>query len=132
MSENKIDRLKIWLNEQPEIELALLFGSYANASQQSNSDLDLAIQTKSKTGLNAEQKLSYLEQLNILLEVEIDLIDLHNIGQPLLSQIMKYGKQLKGDNNIYAELAVKSVNSAQDFIPYIKRMLAERRELYIK
>jgi len=41
---------------------------------------------------------------------------------------MKYGKRLKGSSVQYAELAVKNVNTAQDFLPGIKRMMKERRE----
>ena len=63
--------------------------------------------------------------------VNIDLIDLKTVGQPLLSQIMKYGKLLKGDTNAYAEIAIRNINTAQDFLPYIKRMMAERRLRYL-
>lgn len=127
MPVNKIKPLELWLNQHNEFDLAILFGSFATGKEHAKSDLDLAIQTVSRDGLIAKQKMAYIEQLNELLGVEVDLIDLRKVGQPLLSQIMKYGRQLKGDKNQYAELAIKNVNTAQDFMPYIKRMLSERR-----
>ena len=41
---------------------------------------------------------------------------------------MKYGKRLKGSSIQYAELAIKNVNTAQDFLPAIRSLMDERRE----
>ena len=124
----KEKQLQMWLRDNTEIGLAILFGSYAKGTQTSQSDLDLAIQLVSGSSITADQKLDYIEQIGSLLLVNIDLIDLKEVGQPLLSQIMKYGKMLKGDQLQYTELAIKNVNTGQDFLPYIKRMMAERRQ----
>ena len=127
LSEKK-KQLQMWLEDNNEIGLAILFGSYAKGTQTSHSDLDLAIQLVSGSSLTAFQKLDFIEQIGSLLLINIDLIDLNVVGQPLLSQIMKYGKLLKGDQLQYTELAIKNVNTGQDFLPYIKRMMAERRQ----
>ena len=124
----KEKQLQIWLDNNNEIGLAILFGSYAKGTQSSQSDLDLAIQLVSGSNITALQKLDYIEQIGNLLLINIDLIDLKDVGQPLLSQIMKYGKLLKGEQLQYTELAIKNVNTGQDFLPYIKRMMAERRQ----
>ena len=123
----KIEKLKTWLKNNDTIEVAILFGSYAKETQTIHSDLDLAITLTSKRSLTAKQKINYIIQLSNTLSVSVDLIDLKNAGQPLLSQIIKYGKQLKGNRTQYAEIAIKNINTNQDFTPYIKRMLAERR-----
>lgn len=124
----KEKQLQLWLDNNDDIGLAILFGSYAKGSQTSCSDLDLAIQLISGSSITAFQKLEYIEQVGCLLLINIDLIDLNVVGQPLLSQIMKYGKLLKGDQLQYTELAIKNVNTGQDFLPYIKRMMEERRQ----
>ena len=124
----KEKQLQRWLEDNTEIGLAILFGSYAKGTQTSQSDLDLAIQLVSGSSITADQKLDFIEQIGSLLLVNVDLIDLKDVGQPLLSQIMKYGKLLKGDQLQYTELAIKNVNTGQDFLPYIKRMMAERRQ----
>ncbi len=122
-----LEKLKIWLKNNDIIEVAILFGSYAKETQTIHSDLDLAITLTSKCRLTAKQKINYIVQLSDILSVSVDLIDLKQAGQPLLSQIIKYGKQLKGNRTQYAEIAIKNINTNQDFTPYIKRMLAERR-----
>ncbi len=124
----KEKQIQMWLKHNDEIMLAILFGSYAKGTQTSNSDLDLAIKLVSGSSITASKKLDYIEQIGKLLLINIDLIDLSVVGQPLLSQIMKYGKLLKGDQLHYAELAIKNVNTGQDFLPYIKRMMSERRQ----
>ena len=124
----KEKQLQIWLEDKTEIGLAILFGSYAKGMQTSQSDLDLAILLVSGSSITAGQKLDFIEQIGSLLLVNVDLIDLKDVGQPLLSQIMRYGKLLKGDQLQYIELAIKNVNTGQDFLPYIKRMMAERRQ----
>ena len=123
----KVKQLQKWLTHNNEIELAVLYGSYAKGTHTSRSDLDLAIQLASGSSMTAQQKLDYLVQLGNLLRIDIDLIDLKRVGQPLLSQIMKYGELVKGSQTCYAELAIRNINSAQDFLPYIQRIMAERR-----
>lgn len=124
----KEKQLQLWLDNNNEIDIAILFGSYAKGTQSPQSDLDLAIQLVSGLNIIASKKLDYIEQIGSILLINIDLIDIRTVGQPLLSQIMKYGKLLKGNQLQYAELAIKNVNTGQDFLPYIKRMMAERRQ----
>jgi predicted nucleotidyltransferase len=124
----KEKQLQLWLDNNNEIDIAILFGSYAKGTQSPQSDLDLAIQLVSGLNIIASKKLDYIEQIGSILLINIDLIDIPTVGQPLLSQIMKYGKLLKGNQLQYAELAIKNVNTGQDFLPYIKRMMAERRQ----
>lgn len=121
-----IKRIKIFLENDSAIQQAILFGSYAKGTQTKRSDMDLGIQLKKP--MTSKQKLAYLEKIQNCIDVELDLVDLLRVGQPLLSQIMKYGKHLKGSSLQYAELAIKNVNTAQDFMPLIERMMKDRRE----
>ncbi len=124
----KMAKLKVYLDEHHEIDVAILFGSYAKEIQHARSDLDLAIKLGPNLEMTSEVKLHYIEQLSSILDIGVDLIDLNRVGQPLLSQIMKYGQLLKGSRTHYANIAITNVNTAQDFLPYISRMMRERRE----
>ena len=121
-----VEQIKIFLENDPAIQQAILFGSYAKGTQTKRSDMDLGIQLKEP--MTSKQKLAYLGKIQNYIDADLDLVDLLRVGQPLLSQIMKYGKRLKGSSLQYAELAIKNVNTAQDFIPLIERMMKERRE----
>jgi len=127
-----VNTLKQWLNDQPDIELAILFGSYATGKATELSDVDVAIQLAAGQCFEAADKVRYLDTLSGLLHKNIDLVDLRVVGQPLLSQIMKYGQCLVGDPQTFGLLAVRNVNSAQDFMPNIEQMLMDRRERWLK
>ena len=105
---------------------AILFGSYAKGTERAGSDIDVAIQLAKP--MTPEQKLAYMERMQRCTGGIIDLVDLCKAGQPVLSQIMKYGKRLKGNSVQYAELAIKNVNTSQDFLPFVRRIMRERRE----
>ena len=126
MSE-KVKALQTWLQNNDDIKLAIVFGSYAKNTQTAQSDLDLAVMLTSHRSINAKQKLDYITEIGNFLFINIDLIDLKQVGQPLLSQIIKYGKQLKGNQAQYTELVIKNINTTQDFLPYIERIMSERR-----
>ena len=128
---NKNQQLMDWLKTAKEIELAILFGSYAKGTENSQSDIDLAIQLVSGAAMTATEKLNYLVSLEKLLKANVDVIDLKTVGQPLLSEIIKHGLLLKGNKMQYAELALKNINTTQDFMPAIDRMMATRRKRWL-
>ncbi len=115
-----------WIAGQPSINLAILFGSFANGTHTASSDIDLAIQLDRP--MTAENKLYFLQSLGELFDKNIDLIDLNTVGEPLLNQIIRYGRLLKGDKQDHIDLKIKNVNMMQDFTPYIERTLKERRD----
>lgn len=126
VSSKSLEKLKIFFEKDQNIHQVILFGSYARGEQTAGSDMDIAIQLAEP--MVAKQKLYYLEKIHEYTDTDIDLVDLLRVGQPLLSQIMKYGKRLKGNSIQYAELAIKNVNTAQDFLPGIRSLMKERRE----
>jgi len=125
-AENITKKINEWVNKQPSIQLAILFGSFAKGKEQESSDIDIAIELDKP--LTIEKKLSLLQSLGEITDRKIDLIDLKTIGEPLLNQIIQHGTMLKGTKANYIELTIKNVNMMQDFTPYIQRTLKDRRE----
>jgi predicted nucleotidyltransferase len=123
---NKINQVKKWLSEEAGIKFAILFGSFAKGTSHPDSDIDLAIELD--TPLSAERKLNILQSLGEITDKKIDLIDLKTVGEPLLNQIIQHGKVIKGSKQRFIELSIKNVNMMEDFTPYIRRTLKERRE----
>lgn len=72
-----------------------------------------------------------IEQLATLTGRAVDLVDLSTVGEPLLGQILKYGKRLFGSDAAYAEIGLKQVYAQADFVPYIQRTLKERRQQWL-
>jgi len=95
-----------------------LFGSFAKGRGQNHSDIDLVIELDKQ--MTAETKLQLLQSLGEITDRSIDLVDLKTVGEPLLNQIILYGKQLKGSQQQLINLSIKNVNMMQDFVPYIE------------
>ncbi len=123
---DKQAQLIAWLNATPAIELAILFGSYARGRATANSDIDVAMRLVSGKAMTAPEKLDYVLALQCQMGCDVDLIDLTTVGQPLLSEIIKHGHLLKGSASQYADLAIKNINTTEDFMPAIDRMILER------
>ena len=125
----EIEALFAYLKQDGDIELAILFGSMANDKYTTKSDVDLAI--NKNRPLTEHQKKDMIEQVALITGRAVDLVDLSTVGEPLLGQILKYGKRLLGSDSAYAELGLKHVYAQADFVPYIKRTLKERRQEWL-
>ena len=117
------------LNTQPEIRLAILFGSLAAGRERADSDLDLAVDAGHR--LTAGEKLALMAELAEQTGRPVDLVDLHAVGEPLLGQILRYGNRLLGSETCYADLIRKHLFDQADYLPYRNRILAERRRAWI-
>ncbi len=114
-----------WLSQQPSIHFAILFGSFAKNKNTTESDIDIAIELDKP--LTTENKLSLLQSFAELTDRKIDLIDLKTVGEPLLNEIIQHGEIIKGTKNKFIQLSIKNLNMMQDFTPYLRRTLKERR-----
>ena len=113
----------------PYVHTAIVFGSVAEGRARSDSDLDFAVQANAP--LTASQKQQLIEDLTIATGRPVDLVDLSSVGVVLLGQILKHGRRLLGGDSDYAELLSRHLIDAEDFLPYVRRMLAERRKAWI-
>lgn len=127
--DNELALLRAFFQQDPDIEIAILFGSMATGKFTSKSDVDLAI--KKTKPLSDQQKKAFIEQIAQITGRAVDLIDLSVVGEPLLGQIIKHGKRLIGTDSRYAELALRHVYAQADFVPYIERTLKERRQQWL-
>jgi len=70
----------------------ILFGSCAKGTARPESDIDLAI--KLNKPLLADKQIQLIQLISQITGRAVDLIDLQKVGEPLLSQIIKYGKMI--------------------------------------
>lgn len=122
---NELIPIQKILENHPEIRLAYVFGSVALDRADFNSDLDIAIDTFQP--LSATERIQLIEELAMATGRTIDLVDLKAAGEPLLGEILRNGQRLKGNNHQHAELITRHIFDNEDFMPYVRRMLAERR-----
>jgi predicted nucleotidyltransferase len=116
------------LSREPGLRLALLFGSFADGSAGPDSDVDVAVMFD--RALDADRKMRLIENLADRTGRAVDLVDLHRVGEPLLGQVLK-GRRLIGTDADFTALTLRHLYDQEDFMPYINRMLAERRREWI-
>lgn len=117
------------LDSHPEIRQAILFGSLAAGRARPDSDVDLAVDAGKP--LSSEARMALISELAGRTGRPVDLIDLQTAGEPLLGQILAHGRRLRGNDGDYAELIKRHVFEEADFMPYYRRILAERRQAWI-
>lgn len=123
------NRIQQVLTRHGGIRLAILFGSLAKGHATPESDLDLAVLMDAP--LSAETKMALIGDLSQAIGRPVDLIDLRVTGESILGQILKYGVRLLGSDTDYAELIKRHLFDEADFMPYRRRILAERRRAWI-
>jgi len=121
--------IREFLREFPQIQLAIVFGSAATGHLRSDSDLDLAVAAGS--ALSEPEKIALIGALAERTGRPIDLIDLHAVTGPLLGQIVRHGKRIIGSDTLFGNLISRHLFEEADFMPYRRRLLAERRNAWI-
>lgn len=117
------------LSCHPQIRLAILFGSLAIDRAHFGSDVDIAIDMGRR--ITPDEKSELIGVLAEKTGRPVDLIDVQTAGEPLLGQILAHGRRLYGNDRTYAELIKKHLFAEADFMPYYRRILAERRSAWI-
>lgn len=118
------------LARYPQIELAYVFGSVARGTARPDSDIDVAVQAA--RSLATAARMQWIEALALATGRPVDLIDLRTTGEPLLGQILKHGVRIIGNDAAHAELVLRHLYAMEDFVPYVRRMLEERKPSWIR
>ncbi len=122
-------QLAEFVSRYPQFKLAILFGSQATGGVTKKSDIDLAL--LSDAPISSSLKLELVEKIGARFGRPVDIVDLYFAAEPVLGQVFK-GKRLLGDDATYARLLTKHLINTADFVPLQQRILAERRNAWIK
>jgi uncharacterized protein len=117
------------LSRFPKIVLAVLFGSVALGRERPDSDLDIAVAAKQE--LTTDEKIALVDALAESTGRPIDLIDLKMVSEPLLGQIVCHGRRILGSDTLFGELISRHLFEQADFMPYLNRLLKDRRMTWI-
>jgi predicted nucleotidyltransferase len=112
-----------------DVRQAIIFGSTAVNRARPDSDLDIAVDLGHR--ISPDEKQSLIGDLALVAGRPVDLVDLHTAGEPLLGQILSHGQRLIGSDTDYAALIRRHVFDSEDFLPYVERLLRERRRAWI-
>jgi predicted nucleotidyltransferase len=124
-----IQQVHAVLSSHPDIRLAYVFGSIARNRARQDSDLDVAVQAEKP--LDSAMCIQLIEDLTLATGRPVDLVDLQTVGEPLLGQILKHGQRIIGDQAAHVAMMSRHVYAMEDFMPYVNRMLEERRRAWM-
>jgi predicted nucleotidyltransferase len=124
-----LEYVRDYLAHESDVNLAYVFGSMAKGNAKYQSDLDIAIQTI--TPLSASRKMEMIAELANIAGRPVDLVDVNQAGEPLLGEILRDGKRLKGSDSQHVALIQRHIYNTEDFLPAIRRLLSERRQQWI-
>ncbi|TCO74486.1 type VII toxin-antitoxin system MntA family adenylyltransferase antitoxin [Chromatocurvus halotolerans] len=117
------------LGHYQNLRLAILFGSQITGEASPASDIDLGLLAESP--LSAAFKLELMQKIGAACGRPVDIVDLSIAGEPILGEVFK-GRRLLGDASTYAQLLSRHLIDSSDFLPLHRRILAERREAWMR
>lgn len=125
-----LDVVRDVLLRQPDIELALVFGSLAQGRQTRASDIDVAIAAREP--IDSQRRLALTDAIASAEGRPVDLVDLHRAGPLVLTQALTRGKRiLKRDSNVLARLLVKMWYLNADLMPLVRMIQDTRRKRFL-
>ena len=102
-----------------ELELVILFGSYARGKTHEKSDVDLAVLAPHE--LSLKEFLVLQRRLQEVVGIPVDLVDLKKVPVLLGDRITRDGKVIVGDTKIFSRLRSKLHIRYMDFQPIFQR-----------
>ena len=87
-----LDIIKKFILENVDCDAIVLFGSYARGTQNSESDIDIAI--KPNTNISKKQIFYLSQELEEKIKTEVDLINLDDINDSFRYEILINGKTI--------------------------------------
>lgn len=122
-------RLADLLRTCDDLVLALLFGSRAHGRSRPDSDIDVAVLGAAPLGV--ESKIELMGRIGAEFGLPVDLVDLHGTPEPVTGEALR-GVRLVGSDAAFAELVIRHLDNVEDFLPLQRRLLDERRALWLR
>ena len=113
--EQTIEALALGLLKElvPELKLAYIFGSQANGTATSESDVDFAF--LSRLPIPSIQRFDIAQELTERFNSNVDLVDLREAGALLKTEIIMKGRQLVGTKLDADYFAMHVLRDYQDY-----------------
>ena len=127
-TKEKIEVVKEYFLERPDVSMVFVFGSYAKGREISESDFDLAIYFKPK-GKRIEWQENQIfagenqiwQDIEKIVEIDTDLVVLNRVRPTVAFEILKTGLPLIiKDRKVYLEFYLTVSREAEDFREFTK------------
>jgi len=130
MIEETIEKTQAFFERDPDLRLALLFGSFATGKVHASSDIDIAVAYPQC--LSLDERISKAQALSAEINKEIDLVDLRTAHGILLQQILAHRRTLVNrDPELYGMIIARRINEEEDLMPLYEQGLQARRDRFL-
>lgn len=124
-------RIEHVLEAFPEVRFCTLFGSAGQGRMTAQSDVDIAVAGEQK--LPVETRVGLAGALSAALGREVDLVDLQDVSGLILEQALCRSRVVKNaDHLVYARLLKRLWYNQTDMMPYVKRILEQRSNRWLR
>jgi predicted nucleotidyltransferase len=125
-----IESLTTLLTANDNVQLALLFGSFAQGRASAGSDIDIGIAYSGR--ISTDELVRLGQQISRVTGHEADVVDLRAAHGTLLEQILAHRKTLlRRDPELLGALISRRIVEEWDLMPLIDMVLRKRRERFI-
>lgn len=119
-----------FLSDDPDLLLAMVFGSTADGSHRPDSDIDVAVYPRNQLASRKRQLL--VDEIAFATGRTVDLIDLTHVDGALLRQILHSGKVIfSKEPGILGTLSERLLDWQEDFEPQLNTLLETRLQRFI-
>lgn len=119
-----------FLSDDPDLLLAMVFGSTADGSNRPDSDIDVAVYPRKKLASRKRQLLA--DGIACATGRVVDLVDLTDVDGALLRQVLRSGKVLfSKEPGILGTLSERLLDWQEDFEPQLNALLESRLQRFI-
>lgn len=117
------------LAAEPDVRFATVFGSVAAGTAGFDSDVDVAVMLERR--MTTERRMALIEAVAEVAGRPVDLVDLRDAGVAVMRAALDEGRVLLcRDRRDLDYLRSKAVTDAEDFLPGLERLYAERRKAW--
>jgi len=118
LESKKLKALKRYLEKEPSVVLAFLFGSFAKGREMEESDVDVAVYLREK---ERRKRIKIWLDLQRILQREVNLVLLDEAPATLVASVFYNGIPLSiKDKKLYWELYLSKTAEAEDFLKFLE------------
>lgn len=122
MSNSMIERLRHFFEQENNLKLAFLLGSFAKGTPRKDSDVDIAVLFDQCPG--SLEIFELKDRLTELLKKDIDLIVLNIAGPVIRMQTLKTGILIYKEQDAYGTFFTRTINEYDD-LKYFRKDIEE-------
>ncbi len=112
-----ITALKPLIDNDPEVELCILYGSAALDNLSERSDIDIAV--GSEIGLSNDHCIELSQKMSLVTNREVSIIDIEKMEGIILQEVLVKGITLKNSNTNYKAVHIsKMYDFTEDILPF--------------